>query len=59
MDDKPYKKPEHVRDSVWRQHLDWMDVVDKQLQENRERLRKGSAMASTRSRPENKTSGHT
>ena len=50
MDDKPYKKPEHVRDSVWRQHLDWMDVMDKQLQENRERLRKAAAMASARTR---------
>jgi hypothetical protein len=27
-------KPEHVKDAIWRQHLAWMDVMGKQVDEN-------------------------
>jgi hypothetical protein len=27
-------KPKHVKDAIWRQHLTWMDVVGKQVDEN-------------------------
>jgi len=27
-------KPEHVKDTIWRQHLAWMDVMGKQADEN-------------------------
>jgi hypothetical protein len=27
-------KPEHVKDAIWRQHLAWMDVMSKQVEEN-------------------------
>ena len=34
MDYSKLKKPEHLKDDTWRQHLDWMDVMGKQLDEN-------------------------
>ena len=27
-------KPKHVKDARWRQHLTWMEVVGKQVNEN-------------------------
>jgi hypothetical protein len=40
MDYKQLKKPSRVRDDIWRQHLQWMEVVGKQLDENIARRRK-------------------
>jgi len=34
MDSSKYKKPDHVKDYLWRQHLDWMKVVGEQVEEN-------------------------
>lgn len=34
MDYRNLKKPDHVKDYLWRQHLDWMEVVGKQMEEN-------------------------
>lgn len=28
------KKPEHVKEEFWRQHLDWMDVMGKTAEQN-------------------------
>jgi len=28
------KKPQNLKDDVWDQHLDWMDVMGKQVEEN-------------------------
>jgi len=27
-------KPEHVKEDTWRQHLAWLDVMSKQVDEN-------------------------
>ena len=37
MDYSKLKKPEHLKDDTWRQHLDWMDVMVRQLDENFDR----------------------
>lgn len=34
LDPKELKKPPHLSDAVWRQHLQWLEVVGKQLDEN-------------------------
>lgn len=34
MDSTQIKKPDHVKDHIWRQHVAWADVVNKQLDEN-------------------------
>jgi len=34
MDDSKLKKPEHVKDHIWRQHLQWREVMVKQVEEN-------------------------
>ncbi len=34
MDVSKLKKPDHVKDHIWRQHLNWMEVVGKQVAEN-------------------------
>jgi hypothetical protein len=34
MDQTKLKKPAHVKEHIWRQHLNWMEVVGKQAQEN-------------------------
>jgi hypothetical protein len=34
MDRRKLKKPKHLTDDVWDQHLDWMDVMGKQVDEN-------------------------
>ena len=39
-DHKPLKKPEHVKEHIWRQHLRWMEVVGKQADENFKKMRK-------------------
>jgi len=33
-DHKRLKKPEHVKEHIWQQHLRWMEVVGKQADEN-------------------------
>lgn len=34
IDYKNLKKPAHIKEEIWRQHLDWMEVVGKQVEEN-------------------------
>ncbi|MGB1140778.1 MAG: hypothetical protein ACPG1A_07755 [Halioglobus sp.] len=34
MDRTKLKKPQNLTDDVWDQHLDWMDVMGKQVDEN-------------------------
>lgn len=34
MDDEKIKKPDHLKDEVWKQHLLWMDVMGKQVEKN-------------------------
>jgi len=34
IDYKRLKKPAHLKEHIWRQHLQWMEVVEKQLEEN-------------------------
>jgi hypothetical protein len=34
MDYKKLKKPAHLKKEVWDQHLDWMDVMGRQVDEN-------------------------
>ncbi len=42
------KKPPHVTDKIWKQHMDWMELMDGQVQANREaRARKISQAACT------------
>lgn len=33
------KKPEHVSDAVWKQHLNWMQVVNEEQAVNMRRFR--------------------
>jgi len=33
-DSNKLSKPEHVKDAIWRQHLAWLDVMGKQVDEN-------------------------
>ncbi|MEH6584626.1 MAG: hypothetical protein V7754_22050 [Halioglobus sp.] len=41
MDYDKLKKPAHVKEHIWRQHLNWMEVVGKQADENsRQRQKK-------------------
>lgn len=39
MDTKKLKKPDQLNDDVWNQHLDWMDVMGKTVDENYQRHR--------------------
>lgn len=34
MDVNKLKKPEHLADDTWRNHLDWMNVGGKQVEQN-------------------------
>jgi hypothetical protein len=34
MDDDKLKKPAHVKAHIWHQHLNWLDVLGKQVEEN-------------------------
>lgn len=34
MDYKKLNKPDHLKDDVWRQHLDWLSVMGRQLKDN-------------------------
>lgn len=34
MDFSKMKKPENLRDDTWEQHLDWLNVMGKQVDEN-------------------------
>jgi hypothetical protein len=40
MDYSKLKKPPQIKEDVWRQHLNWMEVVGKQLNENTRLRRK-------------------
>jgi hypothetical protein len=40
MDYKQLKRPPQISEEVWRQHLHWMEVVGKQLDENIAKRRK-------------------
>ena len=40
MDHSKLKKPDHVKDHIWQQRLDWMEVVGKQMEENLRQRRK-------------------
>lgn len=41
MSDKnSLKKPAHVKEHIWQQHLQWLEVVTKQAQENYRKIRK-------------------
>lgn len=37
MDYAKLKKPEHLKEEVWEQHLDWLNVMGRQLDDNLER----------------------
>ena len=39
MDQKKLMKPEHLKEEVWEQHLDWMEVMGKQVEANFNRHR--------------------
>ncbi len=34
MDQSKLKKPAHLGDETWQQHLEWMSVMGKQVEEN-------------------------
>lgn len=34
VEDRPTKKPPHVSKERWKEHLTWMDVMSKQVEEN-------------------------
>ena len=34
MDYKKLKKPQNLKEEVWDQHLDWMDVMGQQVEQN-------------------------
>ncbi|MEH6516098.1 MAG: hypothetical protein V7742_05410 [Halioglobus sp.] len=34
MDHDKLKKPDQVKEDLWRQHLNWLEVVGKQAEEN-------------------------
>ena len=34
MDYKKLNKPDHLKDEVWEQHLDWLNVMGQQLNDN-------------------------
>ena len=34
MDQDKLRKPANLKDETWAQHLDWMDVMGKQVDEN-------------------------
>jgi len=53
-DYKRLKKPEHVKEHIWQQHLRWMDVVGKQADEN---FKKMSKQAGDRSSTDRTSSG--
>ena len=53
-DDKRLKKPEHVKDHIWQQHLRWMEVVGKQADEN---FKKMSKQAGNRDSTDQTSSG--
>lgn len=38
-DNNQLKKPENVKDTIWRQHLNWMEVTGKQVNENLKKYR--------------------
>lgn len=40
VDYKQLKRPPQISEDVWRQHLHWMEVVGKQLDENIAKRRK-------------------
>lgn len=34
MTDDGYKKSEHIKPQVWQEHLTWMEIVGKQVEDN-------------------------
>jgi len=52
--DKRLKKPEHVKEHIWQQHLRWMEVVGKQADEN---FKKMSKQAGDRASTDQTSSG--
>ena len=34
MDYTKLNKPDHLKDDVWRQHLEWLSVMGRQLKDN-------------------------
>lgn len=49
MDHTKLKKPDHVKEHIWRQHLNWMEVVGKQVQDNIRQRQKQIVNASSSS----------
>tara|TARA_R110001599_G_C12269342_1_gene661228 strand:- start:4532 stop:4816 length:285 start_codon:yes stop_codon:yes gene_type:complete len=49
IDYKKLKKPAHKSEELWRQHLDWMEVMGKQVEENIRKLRKSIPEESAKS----------
>lgn len=52
---KRLKKPAHVKEHIWRQHLQWMEVVGKQAEEN---LKKIDKLAAERGRTGGSSKGN-
>jgi len=42
LNNNDLKKPQHVKEHIWRQHLAWMDVVGKQAEDNSRHQKKRS-----------------
>lgn len=55
IDYKRLKKPAHLKEDIWRQHLQWMEVVEKQLEEN---LKKTNPQAGARDSTGGTSSGN-
>ena len=45
MDKEKLKKPEHVKEKLWREHVNWLDLGNKQVDENIAQLRRRRAQA--------------
>lgn len=43
LDYKSLKKPAHIKEHIWKQHLHWMEVVGKQAEENQKKMSKQAA----------------
>lgn len=61
VDPKHLKKPEHVKAHIWQQHLNWMDVVGKQVEENcrlrQKQLANSEAMQRKNQAPDSRSAG--
>lgn len=45
MDKEKLKKPDHVKDRLWREHVNWLDLGNKQVEENMAQRRRQQAQA--------------